>query len=69
MAELHERITAELENIDTVVKEIEELIASGSTDKYAVNSFALYLHNFLHQTFHCPQLFLHSGTGSFFPAY
>jgi len=28
MADLRERITAELENIDTVVREIEELIAS-----------------------------------------
>jgi uncharacterized protein YutE (UPF0331/DUF86 family) len=46
MAELHERVTAELENIDTVVTEIEELIADERTDKYAVNSFALYLHNF-----------------------
>jgi hypothetical protein len=46
MAEIKEKILSELENIETIMREIEELNKRDKLEKYEIYSVALFLHNF-----------------------
>lgn len=46
MAKINEKVMVELENIEIIIREVEELNKKVTLNKYEINSAALYLHNF-----------------------